>query len=550
MDIPTNRVDLGVDPIYTFTDLVRALLEFYDNDFENLNPEFYPIFKSGLDTEFTAVKAACINIHKISRPEFRELLKFILVEHLLRLEIIPDEYYPLLLETARRIQKFIPPYDIGFYVDQISLRQMNKTDANIDDFDMLVKCYNFWCNFQEALGQSYDVTTEMITMMCPINTYLYKNIGEASYDTIGRMVRLCEKAEEHGAVLEGFRLTFKTFVRNWMMADRVPPGYDLESLDPKTLVPSYKKIDYTQDELPVLAEKVIVNGQLISEEELFDHLDIIETISAKNDMIKVKVYKCKCAYIADYVAVKEVIAMKESDLVSFQREAKCYEALSGASENFLKYYGMRMKQIEIGSSIKFKLEIMMEFVEKSLKDDKQERLHSNKPYTEDEIKHIYDQLIESFNILRAKNILHCDIKPSNLLVTGDLTIKIIDFNIARTEVHDTTQAAGAFGTLDYMAPEIRIGKESDCQASFKEDKADVFSLGMTILFLVMDKPESNLNLEVNRGKLQAIVEGIKQSWLKNSLKSMLEFDYKIRASLKTLIRAYQDGKNNSITVDT
>jgi len=361
---------------------------------------------------------------------------------------------------------------------------------------------------------------------------------------------LVEKAEEHGAVLENFRLTYKTFVRNWKMADKVPPEFDLDSLDPIILEPQYKKIDYTQDELPVLPEKIIYNGEIITEEQLFDNIDILETISVKNELIKVKVYKCKCAFIETLVAIKEVIAMNEADLVSFQREAKCYEALSGASDNFLKYYGMRIKKIEIGNTSKIKLEIMMEFVEKSLKDDKIERLQSNKPYTDDEIRHIYDQLIESFNILRAKNILHCDIKPSNLLVTSDLTIKIIDFNIAKTEVHDTTQAGGAYGTLDYIAPEIRLGKESDCKTSFKEDKADVFSLGMTILFLVMDKPESNLNLEMNRKRLGEIIEGIKQSWLKNSLKCMLEWDFRIRASLNSLIKAYQEGKNNSITIDT
>ena len=83
----------------------------------------------------------------------------------------------------------------------------------------------------------------------------------------------------------------------------------------------------------------------------------------------------------------------------------------------------------------------------------------------------------------AKNIVHMDLKPENLMVTGDGWLKILDFGVARVTRHadandnNTTRTQRhdhGWGTLAYMSPEQIGGEEID-------QRSDLFSLG-TILY--------------------------------------------------------------------
>lgn len=81
----------------------------------------------------------------------------------------------------------------------------------------------------------------------------------------------------------------------------------------------------------------------------------------------------------------------------------------------------------------------------------------------------------------ARGILHCDVKPANILVTGYGRPALSDFGIARLGVggHPST-TAGAF-TLDHVAPEVLEGVRPT-------DRADVFSLGTTAWQLLAGRP--------------------------------------------------------------
>jgi serine/threonine protein kinase len=96
------------------------------------------------------------------------------------------------------------------------------------------------------------------------------------------------------------------------------------------------------------------------------------------------------------------------------------------------------------------------------------------------------------------DIVHRDISPSNLLVTRDGGLKIIDFGIARSRLSRATDDKAVPGKYNYMAPEQVRGERID-------HRADIFSLGIVLYEITVGKrlfkgrPEEVMQ-KITRGK--------------------------------------------------
>jgi len=86
------------------------------------------------------------------------------------------------------------------------------------------------------------------------------------------------------------------------------------------------------------------------------------------------------------------------------------------------------------------------------------------------------QLFSGLAAAHAKGVLHCDLKPANIMVDGRGNVRITDFGIARLEAQaedgDVSGVSGA-GTPAYMAPEQLLGQKATA-------KSDVYSLGLVL----------------------------------------------------------------------
>ena len=92
----------------------------------------------------------------------------------------------------------------------------------------------------------------------------------------------------------------------------------------------------------------------------------------------------------------------------------------------------------------------------------------------DEAARIGSRVAAALAAAHAAGIVHRDVKPSNVLIGHDGTVKLTDFGISRAAGDGTLTDSGMItGTPAYLAPEVARGEQPD-QAS------DVFSLGATL----------------------------------------------------------------------
>ncbi len=130
--------------------------------------------------------------------------------------------------------------------------------------------------------------------------------------------------------------------------------------------------------------------------------------------------------------------------------------------------------------------ITMELVEgKSL----QVLLDAQQAFPLPRVLRIMEQACAALQFAHERNVVHRDVKPANLMLTTDDTVKVTDFGTAKILQFGTThQTAHVIGTPSYMSPEQVKGRAVD-------GRSDIFSLGVLLYEMVTgEKPFPGQNI--------------------------------------------------------
>ena len=180
------------------------------------------------------------------------------------------------------------------------------------------------------------------------------------------------------------------------------------------------------------------------------------------------VYKAKCRLLNRYVAVKilkEEFSNNIDFMDKFKKEASSIASLS--SNNIVNIYDVGHE-----GDINY---IVMEYIKgKTLK----EIIVENGSMDYDKVIDYGMQIAKALECAHKNNIIHRDIKPHNILVTEDGTVKVTDFGIAKAASSVTiTNTSTVMGSAHYFSPE-------QAKASFVDCRTDIYSFGIVLYEMV------------------------------------------------------------------
>ncbi len=242
--------------------------------------------------------------------------------------------------------------------------------------------------------------------------------------------------------------------------------------------------------------------------KLISHYKILEKIGEGGMGV---VYKAEDTKLKREVAIKFLphhISSNKEDRQRFEIEAQAAAALN--HPNIAHIYAIEEADDE--------LFIVMEFIDgEEIKDKIKAGSIPNENVT-----NIANQIAEGLEAAHKKGIIHRDIKSSNIMITKDGKVKIMDFGLAKIKGGaELTKIGSTIGTAAYMSPEQAKGNVVD-------QRTDIWSFGVVLYEMLTGE------LPFKGDYDQAIIYSIlnEEPQADKKLKGQLSFQKVVKKALK------------------
>ncbi len=167
--------------------------------------------------------------------------------------------------------------------------------------------------------------------------------------------------------------------------------------------------------------------------------------------------------------LKDEFSANDEFIRRFKNESKAIAVLN--HPNIVKVY-----DVSFGDVIQY---IVMEYIDGITLKEYMELQENNISWKEAVL--FTTQILQALEHAHSKGIVHRDIKPQNIMLLQDGTIKVTDFGIARfSSVETRTMTDKAIGSVHYIAPEQAKGELTD-------GKTDIYSVGVMLYEMLAGK---------------------------------------------------------------
>ena len=210
-------------------------------------------------------------------------------------------------------------------------------------------------------------------------------------------------------------------------------------------------------------------------QELLSERYALESLIARGGMAAV--YRARDEVLARTVAVKVLeprLSADESFLERFRREALAAARLT--HPHIVSIYDTGTDQTAEGE----RHFIVMEYCGGGTLDA---LLKREGPLDPGRVATIGSAICDALAYAHANGVVHRDIKPGNVLLSEDGTVKVGDFGIAKAAFtgQELTTSGSLLGTVSYVSPEVARGEEPD-------ERSDLYSLGVVLYELAVGRP--------------------------------------------------------------
>ncbi|MCI9415676.1 MAG: Stk1 family PASTA domain-containing Ser/Thr kinase [Clostridiales bacterium] len=229
--------------------------------------------------------------------------------------------------------------------------------------------------------------------------------------------------------------------------------------------------------------------------------------------------------------LKDEFLANEEFTRRFKNESKAIAILS--HPNIVKVF-----DVSFGERLQY---IVMEYIDGiTLK----EYIDQQKDIKWKEAVHFTVQILRALQHAHDKGIVHRDIKPQNIMLLPDGTIKVTDFGIARfsrIDIRATASPDKAIGSVHYISPEQARGEITD-------EKADIYSVGVMLYEMLTGRLPFEADNAVSVAIMQLQSEPAPPREINPQIPEGLE-DITIKAMQKDPAKRYQSAAEMLYDID-